>query len=79
MHIYIYVYIPDIYLYVYFADSSKSGAAVAGIAGEASSVSLRSLGFEIEESPDHRHRNLKAFREQIQIPVLYCFITVRYL
>ena len=32
-----------------------------------------------EQFPEHRHRNLKAFREHIQKHVSDCFVTERYL
>ena len=31
-----------------------------------------------EQSPNHRHRNLKAFEEHIQTHVSVCFVTEQY-
>ena len=39
----------------------------------------RNMNININERfPDHRHRNLKAFREHIQNMVSNCFITEQY-
>ena len=77
MCVYIYIYI----LYTLFQELEK----MLDEHGEVSSTSnhhimcTRAHSSYLERFPDHRHRNLKAFREHIQKMTSSCFITERYL
>ena len=74
MYMYTYIYI---YIYIYIHTYRIYEVLARGTPNLEADPGPRE-GI-IEQFPDRRHRNLKAFREHIQKHVSYCFLTERYL